>query len=295
MNLSTIFKDERQKAYICSMQFLKRLFDFYINSSIHVALAVYALVRITGLYFGFESDEPLNYFIFYSTISGYNFVKYAGVARLHHLSLTDDLKAIQIFSLICFILTCYYGWLLPLRTLGFFVPFALLTFFYAVPFWGGFKKNLRNIAELKIIAIAFVWAGVTVLIPVFHAEKNIDTQVILYAVQRFLIVAVLILPFDIRDLKYDDASLKTIPQKIGVRRTKKLGLTLLLFSLVIEFMFSPTAIAKNSFIVFFFVLLLLLMRAKTDQSKYYSSFWVEALPVFWWLFLLGMLNFNTIF
>ena len=277
------------------MQFLKRLFDFYINSSIHVALAVYSLVRITELYFGLQHNEPLNYFIFYGTISGYNFVKYAGIARLHHLSLTNDLKIIQIFSFICFILMCYYGWLLPFKILLFFIPFALLTLFYAVPFWAGFKKNLRHIGALKVFVIATVWAGVTVLLPIFDTEKAIDMNVILYSTQRFLIVIVLILPFDIRDLKYDETSLKTVPQRIGIKKTKKLGLTLLLFSLAIEFMFSPMAITKNSFIVFFFILLLFLMRAKTDQSKYYSSFWVEAIPVFWWLFLLGILNFNTIF
>ena len=34
-----------------------------------------------------------------------------------------------------------------------------------------------------------------------------------------------------------------------------------------------------------------LMSAKKEQSKYYSSFWVEALPVFWWLLLLGFRNY----
>jgi hypothetical protein len=29
-----------------------------------------------------------------------------------------------------------------------------------------------------------------------------------------------------------------------------------------------------------------LMRVRVNQSKYYSSFWVEAIPIFWWLFLL---------
>jgi hypothetical protein len=27
-----------------------------------------------------------------------------------------------------------------------------------------------------------------------------------------------------------------------------------------------------------------------NQSKYYSSFWVESLPIIWWLLLLGFYN-----
>ena len=133
------------------MNEFKKIVDFYINASIHVALAVYAFLRITEFYFDFTYQKNLDYFIFFGTITGYNFVKYAGVAKLHHRSLTSDLKIIQIFSLFCFIAMCYYAFLLPLNTLYFSFPFALLTVLYAVPFFGGYEKNLRNIGYLKII------------------------------------------------------------------------------------------------------------------------------------------------
>ena len=58
------------------MQFLKRLFDFYLNSSIHVALAVCSLTWITLVDFNSGVDLNIIYFIFLATISGYNFVKY---------------------------------------------------------------------------------------------------------------------------------------------------------------------------------------------------------------------------
>jgi 4-hydroxybenzoate polyprenyltransferase len=109
--------------------------------------------------------------------------------------------------------------------------------------------------------------------------------------QRFLIVVVLILPFDIRDLKYDAISLQTIPMKIGIKKTKKLGLMLLVFSLVFEYLFSSSGMLKTPFMIFFFLLIIFLMRAKKEQSIYYSSFWVESLPIVWWLLLLGFHNF----
>ena len=234
------------------MTFLKKLLNFYINSSIHVALAAYAFVRITEFYYDLEYNETLNYFIFFATITGYNFVKYFGIAKFHHRSLTKDLKIIQIFSFLCFLLMCYYAYQLPIQILILFIPFGFLTVLYAIPLLSGFQKNLRNISYLKVIIVAFVWSGTTVLLPLIHTEVNIDSNIVLFAVQRFLIVAVLILPFDIRDIQYDAISLQTIPKKIGIQNTKKLGFVLLLLALVIEFLISTQTTTKNIFLGFFF-------------------------------------------
>lgn len=268
------------------MKWIKNIFDFYINASVHVALAVYAFVRITEKYFGLSYNEPLDYFIFYGTISGYNFVKYAGVAKFHHRSLTSHLKIIQIFSLVCFLLLVYYTVQLSLHTLLFLSPLVLLTLLYAIPFLSGFQKNLRSISYLKIIVVAFVWAGVTVLLPLHDADKDcFSSDSILRFVQRFLFVIVLILPFDIRDVKYDAISLQTIPKKIGIAKTKLLGLALLLGCLLLELFSASELVFKMVFSVvslFFFILLLL---SKENQPKYFSSFIVESIPIIWLLLL----------
>ena len=273
------------------MKFLKLVFDFYLNASIHVAFSVFVLLRITEIYFELPYNGNLNYFIFFGTITGYNFVKYAGVAKLHHRSLTNDLKVIQVFSLFCFLAWCFFAYQISLKTLLATIPFILLTVLYAVPFLSGFEKNLRGVSYLKIIVVAFVWAGFTVLIPLVDMDVEISLNSVLLMLQRFLIVVVLILPFDIRDVKYDAISLQTIPLKIGIEKTKKLGLTLLVFSLILEYLFASELMVKTPFMIFFFLLIMFLMRAKVDQSKYYSSFWVESLPIVWWLLLLGFHNF----
>ena len=48
------------------MRFIKQVFDFYINSSIHVALAVFSLAWITLLEFDLAYDESVLYFVFYA-------------------------------------------------------------------------------------------------------------------------------------------------------------------------------------------------------------------------------------
>ena len=99
-------------------------------------------------------------------------------------------------------------------------------------------------------------------------------------------VLVLIFPFEIRDMHLDIKDIKTLPQKIGVEKTKKVGFVLLLFSLTLEFLLTESLSNKNIFLIICFILLLFLMRSTQNQSKYYSSFWVESLPVIWWILLL---------
>lgn len=271
------------------MQFLKRLFNFYINASLHVALAVYSLVRITELYFELPYYEALDAFIFFGTITGYNYIKYAGIAKWHHRSLTDGLKIIQIFSGFCFLATLYFASLLSLEILVAFTPFLILTLLYEIPFLRKKKINLRSVGALKIVLISLVWAGVTVLLPLMAAGNSFNVSVLLFFLQRFLWVVVLTIPFDIRDIQFDEDHLKTIPQILGIKNTKKLGFVLLLLTLVLEFSMWSNPLFKNIFLGVTFLLFFLLMRTKTTQSKYYSSFWIEAVPIFWCLLLKGYL------
>ncbi|WP_299625511.1 hypothetical protein [uncultured Tenacibaculum sp.] len=261
------------------------IFEFYINSSLHVALSVYSFIRITEFYFHLPYQEELNYFIFYGTITGYNFVKYAGIAKLHHMSLTKNLRLIQLFSLVCFLLMLFYVTKIDFEILYYFVPFSLLTLFYAVPVFKGLSKNLRSIGTIKIFIIALVWAGVTSLIPLINHDISNGVKT-LHFIQRFLFVVVLTLPFDIRDMKYDKKYLQTIPQIIGVERTKKVGFILLLVSVCIEFVITPTPSIKFVYAIIFFTLLFGLQRASIKQQKYYTSFWIEGIPIFWWVLLL---------
>ncbi|MGB1169045.1 MAG: hypothetical protein ACPH3L_00400 [Flavobacteriaceae bacterium] len=268
------------------MNLFKNILNFYVNSSIHVALAVYSLVRITELYFDLPYNENLDYFIFYATITGYNFIKYAGVAKFYHRSLTKSMRLIQIFSFLSFCLLVYYGSNLSTSVLIYFIPFAALNLVYVVPFLGGFQKNLRRVSYLKIFLVAFVWSGVTTVIPLIVGKYQYEVNIILLFVQRMLFILVLILPFEIRDMKLDFKNLKTLPQKIGIEKTKKVGFVLLLFSLTIEFLITTSFAYRNSYLVICFILLIFLMRSTQNQSKFYSSLWVESIPILWWILIL---------
>lgn len=272
------------------MRALKTVFDFYINSSIHVAAAVVAMAYITYLEFAVSVDLNVLSFIGFASITGYNFVKYFGLAKFHHRSLSSKLKAIQIFSLLCFLVMCYFALQLNTQAIIVILIFGMVTFLYAIPllpnrFFIDKKKQLRSISGLKIYIIAIVWSGVTVFLPLINGDFGIHDDVILTAIQRFVFIILLMLPFEIRDLKYDNLKLATIPQRIGVRRTKVMGLVLSLFLLLLEYFKDDiNIISLLSLVVIILLTLMFLKFSTVHQGKYYSAFWVESIPI-WWLII----------
>ncbi len=276
--------------YFCKMRFFKQLVGFYINSSIHVALSVFSLSWITLLTLGLNYTEPVLYFVFYASITGYNFVKYFGIVKFRHRQLANWLKSIQILSFICFILMCYYGFYLEFYTHVFIVCLAILTVLYAIPFLPKGNDSLRSVSGLKVFVIAVVWVGVTVFIPLINSDYHINTDVIILGIQRFLYVLVLMIPFEIRDLKYDNLKLLTIPQKLGVAKTKTLGIVLLLLFFLLEFLKDETNKSiMVTLLIVSIITMLFVVFSKTEQNRYYCSFFVEGLPIVW-LVLLLILN-----
>lgn len=274
------------------MRILKQILNFYINSSIHVALAVTAMTWVTCIEFAIQYDQVLFCFVFFATVTGYNFVKYFGVAKFHHRSLAAWLKAIQIFSFFAFVGMCYYALKLNINSLLYLLIFGLITFLYAIPllpmrYFRDNQKNLRQISGLKIYVIALVWMFTTVFLPLIENNYHINTDVLITGVQRFVFVIVLMLPFEIRDLMYDSVKLATIPQRIGVKNTKIIGVLLLLLFFLLEYLKDEILyvdVISNGVIMV--VTLIFVLFAHKNQSKYYSAFWVESLPILWLLVLL---------
>ncbi|MEG9328668.1 hypothetical protein V6B16_12050 [Salinimicrobium catena] len=266
------------------MKKFRSIFEFYINSSIHVALAVVALCGVTFLNFDISTEEDLLLFVFFGSITGYNFVKYAPVARLHHRSLEKRLKLIQLFSLFSFLLLIWFSFKIALEVLLWTGFFGVFTVLYTLPVLK--RRNLRSVSGVKVFIISFVWAGVTVILPVVSTDFALEFSVWVEFFQRFLLVLVLILPFEIRDLKYDLEQLGTIPQQVGVTRTKILGTVLLVTILILELLkpeFSGNSFAALSITAL--ISAIFVWQAGERQSKYYASFWVESIPIFWLLIL----------
>lgn len=195
-------------------------------------------------------------------------------------------------SIVAFFASCYYALQLNHSTRLLLLCIGLITFFYAIPLIPkrllfDEHRNLREISGIKVYVIALVWALTTVILPILHNSIDFNKDVVVVFLQRSLYVIVLMLPFEIRDLKYDSLKLATIPQKIGIKYTKLIGVVLLVLVIICELV--KTDVSKTAVQITLIqsgLTLLLLVFSHKDQSKYFSAFWVEGLPMLWLLLLL---------
>lgn len=262
------------------MMLLKRLLDFYINSSLHVALAVLSFCVLTTYELDLNGSIVLFSAVFCAAIVGYNFVKYFGLAKFYYRSLTTKLKYIQLVSALSILGLGYAFLQLQSATQMLLFFLGLITFFYAIPMGLKTPKNLRSIGGVKIYIIAFVWAMTTVALPILESQLSLNFEHWILIVQRTFIIIVLMLPFEIRDLDLDQIYLSTIPQKIGVRNTKIIGYALLGDALLLEFF--KHQFDQNRFLIVVFlvvILILFLVKSTPKGSRYYTAFWVEAIPI----------------
>lgn len=263
------------------MRTLKAIFDFYLDASIHVAVAVISMAGVTFHLLGSSSGLNLLGFIFFSVIVCYNFIKY-GVEAYKYLIVSNAYhKIIQVFSFISFVFAIYFLIQLDEEIWVATIVLGVLSALYAVPLLPR-AKNLRNLAGLKIYIVAFVWAGFTVLLPVLDAKMTLDWDFVVTFIQRMFLVLVLILPFEIRDMQWDHRSLRTLPQVLGTKNTKRLGMGLTLTFFLLTFLKDEVHQLEVVLrLVLSVLLILVLVSDKQIKSKYFVMFWVEAIPIFW--------------
>ena len=263
------------------MTLFKRFLDFYINSSLHVALAVLSFSVLTAYELNLMGSIFFYSATFCASVAGYNFVKYFGLTKFYYRSLTTKLKYIQLVSVLSLMGFGFVIFQLQQSSQIVYVFLALITFLYAIPMGIKTPKNLRSVGGVKIYIIAFVWAITTVVLPIFESQITLNSDHWILVLQRIFIVIVLMLPFEIRDLDVDQPYLSTIPQKIGVQNTKIIGYALLGDSILLEF-FKHQFNLNRFLILTFSVVLLAVFLAKSTKkrNRYYSIFWVEAVPIF---------------
>ena len=249
----------------------KIVFDLYIKSSIHVAFAVYCLLEITVISNGLK---PLNFFsttVFFGTILGYNFLKHFEVLRRNKFN-CEKYYAILIVTLLAGI-----GFLLSFYFLNhYFQKLTLISglFVLIYPF-------LRKHGWLKLFLVSFTVTFITVFIP-YQSQIYLQNEFYLRLIQRFFLLISLLIPFEIMDSKFDDKSLNTLPQLFGVNSVKLFGILLVIPFIILEFLkLYPSYLV----LLIGVVTVTFINFTELYRSKYYTSFWVESVPILWWLLL----------
>lgn len=277
------------------MRLFKKILDFYIFSNIHVALAGFSLTKITLIHFGI-ADRLTPLFVAFSILISYNFIRFYEIKN-NRLGWFKDwffmnlkeillLLILSIFGLVTILIFADFN---PTSLLILF-PFVFMTFFYAIPLFkvGKLEVSFRNFPMVKIFSIVIAWAGISVFFPLYESNFQFTSAVYLEFFQRILFLLAITIPFDIRDMNSDSKSLKTLPQIMGITSSKVLGILLLFGFVLLE-------ILKENFTYIGFLIVLIISMisglflwfSSPKRSRYYTSFWMESVPIIW----LGLLVF----
>jgi len=284
--------------YICKMKFLKKILDFYIFSNIHVSIAGFSLTKITLLKFGIV-DNLTPIFVALSIVISYNFIRFFEIKgnslnwfKNWFFEHKNVLSLISFLSIILLIYITFFS-KFNLKAILVLLPFAFMTFFYVVPLFkiGNIEVSFRNFPSIKIVSIAFAWAGITVLFPLYEANFEFTSNVYIEFLQRFLLLMAITLPFDIRDVTFDSKSLRTLPQVFGVEKSKIVGYVLLILTVLVEFLKDNFSNSEMYMLIFVsFVTALFLIFSSPKRTRYYTSFWVEAIPILWFILIVLFLK-----
>lgn len=275
------------------MSLLKSILDFYIRSSLHVAVCFVALFKVVSIIATIWIPNSVFLIAFCAIVIGYNLIKYSHLLRK---GVTFKFKyPIAFLTTACLFMSFYYlikenhkVWIL-------LVIVSLISFFYSFPLKN--NRTLRHFPSLKLFSVVLCWMLLLFALPSFSSfsalailtdSSDFNNQVYLTRMLSvFLFVYALCIPFEIRDLRYDDIHLQTLPQKIGVNKTKILGIVLLIFSLIVyEFgdfhpYFNPELNIDFAFIIIVIITAIAIWFSDKFKSDYYASFFVEAIPVLW--------------
>ncbi|MCB0608095.1 MAG: hypothetical protein H6562_06410 [Lewinellaceae bacterium] len=200
-----------------------------------LALAFQTQFVLTGAF----RFSPVAAFVFFGTLSLYGLHRIIGLNKVQAFKNKGRFAVISRFtSHILFyagvsaVAAAWYWFKIPVRIWPWLLFPGLLGGGYVIPIFKG--KRLRDFNDIKIFLIAVVWTAFTVLAPAVELHRHLEAGIWLMALERFLFIFAITLPFDLRDLPVDTLTgVRTLPRLLGRRRTVwvSAGCLILAFSL----------------------------------------------------------------
>lgn len=266
-------------AYLCPMRLYHAVFRFYVGGSIHVAAALLAMLCYTERVSGVTVQPEYFGALFFGSIAGYNCLKFGAEPWKYRPKKGSRFRLLFALSLVSLLVGLYFLILLDMRYWWMSAACASLAALYSLPLFPGFR-NLRSFGLLKVPLVALVWVAATVWIPVWGSGMALGWDLWVESGQRFLWVGLLMLPFEIRDMDSDPPAIRTLPRRLGIEGTRRLGWIgafLLLVTVALKDM--PGAAEWASKGLAAVLTGLAIHFSNKDQPPFYASFWVEGIPM----------------
>ncbi|CAM3848962.1 UbiA family prenyltransferase [Mucilaginibacter galii] len=283
-------------------KFIRAGFDALLFSNVFMALCAVAQGLVTFHIIGVKPIFSVLALLFASTLGLYNFCiliirpkepQKSSYRRIrwffgyHRLMVTITIAALLSLIPLFFLLANSSKLLL--------IGLAALSFGYGLPLFTkkGQKSGLRNVPGLKPILITLVWTLSCVLLPIFEAQDSLhiivpESNIWIIFSKRFLFIAALTVPFDIRDLFQDRiAGLKTIPVAFGEQRAYWFCQLLLAGHIMLLLLLWNYRLTSDFFALAFVAVLTgwLIFKSTWKRDEYYYFFYLDGVLILQYIVL----------
>lgn len=258
---------------------ISRWFDFLVFSNTFIAICAVGQGWLTYMLLGAGPDPEVLVLLYFATAFVYNAqavldkipkggtsVYYRIDWLIRHRRLIRTLSFIAVGGILACALFLKAATWLALGVTG------LLAIFYSFPL---FKTGgLRQVPGLKLFLIAGVWASACVLIPYFESGIQLETgKLVMLWLKRFLFIAAITLPFDIKDIATDRSTgLITLATRLGAKGASLLAIIFLAVYVALLYYFHQPGQPASFYGLLFSALLaamLILYGSKQRKDFFY--------------------------
>lgn len=256
----------------------------------NVLISLSAGLLSLGLVSFLNCDNSIYYFfsVFFATLFIYNFQRIPRLDEVNnqysdrHIWLKKNKNTLYFLigiGLLGAIIT-YFQFLTIQNDFIFLIIIVVIGVLYALKTLKGYA--LRDFPYIKIHLIALIWVLVIVVWPLLREEKSTLIHIELLIALYCIMIAITI-PFDIRDLTYDDPKKKTTPQLVGVRISKAVATTFLTFGYLLTALYENIFLLNPLYYISFLGFFFLIIKTNKERKEMYFSGLIDG-----WIILLGL-------
>ena len=278
------------------MKALYALIKIFIYSNLFVSFCVTAFTHLTYIIYDLPTDNLVTILLM---VFSFTFFTYNGqrIIKFRRLSIKKDLlndrvawilkhrKLLILLTILSGITGLVCTYYMNIVCWYILIPMGAFSFFYVIPLFPFYKKSptLREIPFLKIFVIALVWSLVVVGLPFFEISKQGEfynlthlTSIAMFASPVFFFIIGITIPFDIRDISYDNNDkLKTIPNAFGIRPSIIIAEVCLLISILLLYtLVSELNVFIGLMLAHLIAMVMIWFSGEKRKELFYSG-WIE--------------------
>lgn len=255
---------------------LKSLGNFYLYSSLHIAICA-ALLTFESFYV-LNKEVQIHYVLFIglSTMAVYSAHRLVGMSKVKAFDDQGRYKVIKkfrhhilVYFCISLLLASYFFFKIDFRQMLMLFTPVLLTAAYILPVFK--SRRLRDLPFIKIFLIAIVWTWLTLNM----VGCDNDSSLCMYlSIERILFFIAITIPFDIRDLEVDRSiSVKTLIHSLGINNSKFLAAGLIFICFFLMIYLGHNGLISSAYlyglILTYLYVLVLIFFSRPGKADYY--------------------------